>query len=148
MISILNPFRRFVLARDCRKLRAAIESGLMDAFVETLLKAMRLLLLVDRDFRRNIDGFEGRYAFATQDGTIACSAVFSGGEMSVRPEEIAPTDVTIRFKSGDALMKFLFQRNPDIINAIFENDVTFDGNLNYVIKLAYMAKHMQLMFNI
>lgn len=144
--ALISPWRRLSARWQCRKLRRGIESGLLDSFLETLLRLMRLTFAVRRDYRRNIDGFEGRYAFRSRDGAIACSAIFSGGHMRVRNQAIGDTDVTVVFRDGRALMNFLFAKDPDIIGAILDNEVTYEGNLNYLAKFAYMARRLQLMF--
>ena len=146
MTSITNTARRFFFDRHIRKMIRQLESGLLDAFLETLLKAMKLFFLLDCDYRKNIEGFRARYAFESKDGKIAASAIFANDRMKVNRKKIGDTNVTVTFKNGEALMKFLFNRNPDIIGAVLDNDVTYEGNLNYLAKFAYMAKNLQLRF--
>ncbi len=148
MASLFDLFRRFGLRRLLRKLGREIQSGLLDAFLETLLKAMRLMFCLDKEYRRNIEGFNGRYAFQSKGGAIAASAVFAKGKMKVYKHAIEDTHVTVTFKNGDALMRFLFNKNPDIISAVLNNEVTYDGNLIYLGKFAYMARHLQLRFSL
>lgn len=144
----LNIFRKYFLKRHCRKIMKAIESGLLDAFLETLLKAMCLLFLIDKSYRKNIEGFNARYAFVSREREIAASAIFKNNKLKIVHEEIKDTNVTVVFKDSKVLMEFLFDRNPDIMNAVLNNDVTYDGNLNYLSKFAYMAKHLQLEFSL
>lgn len=146
MSAVADALRRYLVRRHSRRLLRDIESGVLDKFLETLLKLMRVVFVVNRDFRRNIDGFEARYAFKSKDGKIACSAIFSDGRLKVTKDEVDPTNITVVFKDGRALMNFLFDRNPDVIAAILDNEITYDGNLNYLAKFAFMARHLQLMF--
>lgn len=49
------------------------------------------------------------------------------------------------FKDGKALMDFLLAENPDILGAMLHQEVTPEGNLNYLYTFAYMARHLQRM---
>ncbi len=123
-----------------------IESEFAEEFLEILLKMMSLVLLINyKDFRRNIDGFSGRYLFRSKDNEITVSAVFSDNKMAVSEKEIDNTDVTVIFRDGKALMNYILSPKPDIIGSILRQDVTYVGNLNYLSKFAYMAKRLQLM---
>jgi hypothetical protein len=42
------------------------------------------------------------------------------------------------------LMGFLLSPKPDILGSMLRQDISIDGNLNYLYKFAYMAKHLQL----
>ena len=145
MASILNPFRRFRHNRLEKKLKAMIQPWLLDKFLETLLRFMQLTFLLDKGYRRNIEKpFRGRYTFQSKDGKIASSAVFRNGRMKVKKKRIDDTDVTVTFENGDVLKKFLFNDDPDVIGALMRQEASFEGNLNYLVKFAYMAKHLQL----
>ena len=137
-----------MLARYIRRVTADIGEDLVDASLETLLGVMRFFFILDRDYRDNIRGFNGRYSFESQDGDIAASAAFARNRMKVYRHRVEDTNVRIIFKDGEALMRFLFSRNPDIIAAVLANEVTYDGNLNYLAKFAYMARNLQLRFSI
>jgi hypothetical protein len=65
--------------------------------------------------------------------------------MKVYEKEIDKTNITNIFKDQSALMNFLLSPKPDILGAILNQDVTFDGNLNYLSKFAFMSKRLQLM---
>jgi hypothetical protein len=68
--------------------------------------------------------------------------------MRVVNSEVDDTNITVTFKDGNAFKGFIFNQNPDIIGAILDNDITYNGNLNYLAKFAYMAKHLQLRFSL
>ena len=116
----------------------------LDLSLELLLKFMRLYLLVNRDFRRNIENFEARYSFRSEDKRIDASIIFSNAKMSVKRTSIDNTNVSVVFRDGKALKEFLFSDSPDIIGAILNGDVSYTGNLNYLSKFAYMAKNLKL----
>jgi hypothetical protein len=153
----MNPFRklidrvllawdRLVLDRTVGKFFACLDGELLDEFLELLLRMMSLSLRVDPRFRRNIANYEVRYLFRSRDGTIVTSAEFHDGHMRVREGAIANPDITVDFKDGKALRNFLLSENPDLIGSLLDGDIAYVGNLNYLGKLAYMAKHLQRKF--
>lgn len=135
--------RRFRARTALDKFIACVESEAADEFLESLLRLMSLLFLLNNKYRENIDGFSGRYFFASADRAIAVSAVFDGGKMKVKKGEIAKPDISVTFRDTKALMGFLFSPNPDILGSLLRQDVLLDGNLNYIYKFAYMANHLK-----
>lgn len=148
MSSIVNKFRDFSLKRVVKKITRCIETDLMDDFLELLLRIIRLVLCVDPKFRRNIQGFNARYAFRSLDGKIAASAIFRDNKMTVKKKEIRDTNITVIFKNGRALWEFLMADDPDVFSFMLESKLEYIGNLNYIMKFAYMAKRMKLMFGL
>jgi hypothetical protein len=130
---------------DIRPLTEFFESEMTEGFLELLLKMMRLTFQFDEKFRRNIEGFKGRYLFRSRDGQLTVSTVFANGEMEVGEDLIDAPNITITFKDDKALMGFLLAPRPDILGAVLRQDVVLKGNLNYLYKFAYMAKRLQLM---
>lgn len=144
-ISNLFFFRNFRARRFRNKLVNCFQSEFAEEFLQLLLNLMSLMFYLDRDFRRNIKGFNARYLFKSRDSGITVAAVFRNGKMKVLEKEINGTNVTVIFKDHKALKNFLLSPKPDILQAILNQDVTYTGNLNYLSKFAYMAKHLQLM---
>jgi hypothetical protein len=146
-----NHILNIILMRATRFKRAAeryleaIKSEGAEEFLEILLKAMKLVFFLDKDFRRNIDNFNGRYLFCSRDRAITVSAVFANGRLTVSEQAIDNTDMTVTFKNAKALMGFLLSPKPDILGSMLRQDVAVDGNLNYLYKFAFMAKRLQLM---
>jgi hypothetical protein len=136
----------FWLKRTAPKFAACLESGALDAFLELLFRLMSLVLLVDKRFRRNIEGFEVSYLFRSRDDSVVASLEFHKGRLKVRSNAIDDPDITVTFKDNAALKDFLLSEQPDLIGAILDNEISYVGNLNYLGKLAYMAKHLQLQF--
>lgn len=139
-------FRKFRAKIVSKKFIDCIQSELAEKFLDVLLKLMSLLICLDKNFRRNIKDFEARYLFKSKDGTIMVAAVFHKRRLKVSEKPINNTNVTVIFKDEKVLMNFLLSPQPDILNAILNQDLTYDGNLNYISKFAYMARHLQLMF--
>lgn len=129
-----------------KKWLKSMESEFAEEFLELLLKLMSLMLLINyKDFRRNIEGFNARYLFKSKDNEITVSAVFKDNKMEVSERPIDNANIIVDFKDGKALMNYILSPKPDILGSILRQDVTFDGNLNYLSKFAYMAKRLQLM---
>ena len=147
---MLDALLNLILFRPLRAKRAAqkwmemLKSELAEEFLELLLKLMSLIFWLDKDFRRNIQGFDGRYLFRSRDRQITVAAIFKKNKLKVREKEIDNTDVTVIFRDSKALMNYLLSPKPDILGSLLRQDVVVDGNLNYVYKFAYMAKHLQL----
>jgi len=128
--------------RRFEDLRRAVEGKLVDRFVEILLGAMELSFFLMRGFRRNLSGFAGSYLLRTSDGRVAAGAHFAAGRMRVDHEDFPDYSVAITFKDAPALRRFLLSRDQDILASILANDVTVDGNLNYVYKLGFLARDL------
>ena len=137
-----DRLRLRLMRRQIEDLRRALEGALTDRFLEILLAGMGLAFLLLRGFRRNLAGFSGKYLFRTADGTVAAGARFGDGRMQVLHEEDNSYDVSITFQNPAALRKFLFSRDQDILASILANEVTVDGNLNYIYKFGFMARDL------
>jgi len=121
-------------------------SDVAEGFLRLLLKLMAFVFMLDiRDFRKNIENFNGRYVFRSKDNSIVASAAFVNGHMKVYDRIIEEPHITIIFRNDKALMNYLLSPRPDILNSVLKQDVMVSGNLNYLYKFAYMAKRLQLM---
>jgi hypothetical protein len=128
-----------------KKFVECLESEFAEEFLEVLLGLMKIIFLMDHDFRRNIRDFSARYLFRSVDGSITVAAVFGDDRMEVLEEEISQPDITVNFKDSKALMNYLLTPKPDVLGSMLRQEVTLDGNLNYLFKFAFMAKRLQLM---
>ncbi len=137
-------FRSLRAKRLAKKLCSSVESELAEEFLELLLKGMGLFICINKEFRRNIENFKGRYLFKSKDNQITVSASFTNSKMKVKEGVLKDTDIVVNFKNAAALRNFLLSPKPDILNSILNQDITLDGNLNYLYKFAYMAKLLQL----
>lgn len=64
------------------------------------------------------------------------------------PDDDSNLKVTVTFKDGHALCKFLTIRTPDIFKSLLARDLDYEGNLNYLLKFAYMSRHLKTMFGL
>lgn len=140
--------KKLFLYRLIKKELKRKEAGIMDFILETLLNGMSLYFTIDKEYRRNIQDFNARYSFVSKDGKIAAGAIFKNGKMKVKKNEIDNTNIKIIFKDGATLRMFLFEKDPDIIGMILDNQIQPIGNLNYLFKFGYMAKNLQLKFGL
>lgn len=140
---LLRKFRTKIVGK---KFVETLESEFAEEFLELLLKLMGLMFCVDKDFRRNIENFDAKYLFKDKSEDISVGVVFKNSKMKVIEGEMDHTNVTIIFKSQKALMNFLLSPKLDILSTILNQDVTYEGNLNYISKFVYMANHLRLMF--
>jgi hypothetical protein len=137
---MLRKISNFIFFRVTRAKKATKK------FLECLeSETASLVFFLNKDYGRNIDDFSGRYLFRDRANKITVAAIFKKNKMKVRKKMIGNTNVTIVFKNQRALMNFLLSPKPDILNSILNQDVSYDGNLNYLSKFAYMAKRLQLM---
>jgi hypothetical protein len=123
----------------------SLNSEFAEDFLQLLLGLMSVVFKFVPDFRKNIEQFKGRYQFKSKDGRITVAALFENNRLEVRKAEIPNPDITVLFKDGKALMGFLLAPKPDILGAMLRQEVSLDGNLNYLYKFAFMAKRLQLM---
>jgi len=121
-----------------------VEGAATDLFVEALLGGMEAALWLCRDYRRNILGFKARYVIESDRGEVAATADFDGKHMHVHRSALSSPTVRIRFKNAAALRSFLLSEDQDILDSVLADQVEVEGNLNYVYKLGYMAKNLQL----
>lgn len=153
-ISIVNFFRKLLfekwLLRKIGKIIRCIETDLMDVFLETLLKMIRIFTCIDPNYARNIENFNAKYIFKSEDEKIAVSAIFADNKMKVKKKAITDPDVniTVIFKDGKALCDFLMASDPDIFVFILESKIKYEGNVNYLMKFAFMAMHLKLEFDL
>ena len=134
-----------ILKSAMKRFSDCLASEFAEDFLQLLLGLMSAALMFNRDFRKNIERFNGRYQFKSRDGRITVAALFGNNRLDVRKEEIPDPDLTIFFKDGKALMGYLLTPKPDILGSILRQEVSIDGNLNYLYKFAFMAKRLQLM---
>ncbi|MDD5093494.1 MAG: hypothetical protein PHV74_03820 [Dehalococcoidia bacterium] len=140
----LNIFRRWWKTRVEKQFLRCMESEAAEEFLKLLLKLMSLAYKVDKDFRRNIMGFNGSYQFRSRDKSITVAATFSENGLKVKEKLIPNPDVSVIFKDARSLMTYLLSMDRDILKLVLNNEVMIKGNLNYMLKFGYMANHLQL----
>jgi hypothetical protein len=140
----LNVFRKWWLRWVRRQFLKSLQNEAAEKFLKLLLKLMSLTFKLDKDFRRNIDGFKGRYQFRTVDNSVTIAALFTGKDLKVKEKLIPDPDVSVIFKDGKSLISYLLATDRDILKLVLNNEVMLKGNTNYMLKFGYMANHIQL----
>ena len=148
MITIILNFitlRYFRFTKAKKRFLDNLGSEFAEEFLQLLLNLMSLMFFLNKDFKRNIKDFNARYLFKSKDSQITIAAIFKNNKMKVYEKEIDNTNVAVIFKNSKALMNFLLSPKPDILNSILKQEVTFDGNLNYLYKFIFMSRRLQSM---
>ncbi len=131
-----------------RRYRSRLVDAAIDDAAETFLEALLTLLkvgtIVDRDLRRSVADFTGNYRLATRDGAVDVGISFDKGWVDVREDPDGPFDATMLFRDADSILRLFSAANPDLLSLVLDQDAVVEGNLNYVYKLAYMSRHLQL----
>lgn len=127
-----------------KKLLNCIGGHAIENVMDALLKLMGLVLRLDKNYRRNIEGFNATYVFTDKAGDFYSAAIFKDNRLTVTGKKVENPTFTLIFKDNGSLIKLLFSGAPDILNAMLNQEVDFDGNINYMSKFAYMALHLVL----
>lgn len=147
------------LVVNLERLSALLLADVTDEFLDTLLLVMGeafvktgagdLIFPGLKKFRKNIDGFKGRYLFVSREEYSLCAAAeFVDGRMRVLKDvskadrAIENWDVIVKFRNSKALRDFLFSEDQDILNLMLTNDVEVEGNLNYIFKFGFMSRDL------
>lgn len=127
-----------------KKLLNCISGHTIENVLDILLELMGLVLRLDSHYRRNIEDFNAVYVFTDKAGDFYSVATFQNERLTVSNEKVENPTFTLIFKDDESLIKLLFSGAPDILNAMLNQEVDFEGNINYMSKFAYMALHLVL----
>lgn len=139
-----------LLSSSMRKLKKELSKDMQEEvtqeFLEFLLESMGVAFYLSKGYRKNIRDFEGRYIFEFESSNSnkkkITSAVFGKNRMEVSENNMEDWDVRVRFKSADALDRFLFSRDQDIVDSMLKNEVQVEGNLNYIYRFGFFARDL------
>ena len=124
----------------------AIMSEMTETFLEFLLWGMKLYLIIDQDYRRNINDFHGMLRFRDRAGRVDVLVKFAHGKMTTSEDPAPVADVTISFKDERSLRDFIIAPKKDVLNSLLHNEINISGNFNYLYKFGFMANHLLLEF--
>ena len=144
MTWLLNIFRKWQRRRIEPRFLQCLQNETAEEFLELILRLMRLAFKLDKGYRKNIEGFTGRYQFRTRDNSVTTAVIFNGKDMKVKETLIDDADITVIFKDSQAIMDYLLAGDRDILKLVLNNEVVLNGNMNYLMKFGYMANHLQL----
>lgn len=141
---LIDRFRQWQRKQAEQRLRKCLESETAEGFLQIILNLMRLAFKLDKDFRRNITGFEGSCQFRSTDNSVTVAVIFDGKDMVVKKDVVPQANIEVIFKDGRALLNYLLSTDRDILRMLLNNEVVLKGNVNYIMKFGYMANHLQL----
>ncbi len=152
MFNLWNVIRREPQFKKLRQeFSSVVESRIAGRFLELLLDVMRLALFLDEDYHRNIKNFKGKYLIKIKEGNESVRAVFGPSpilrreQLKVSKGNLDNPDITVTFKTAQALMNFLLSPRQDILGSLLKNEVVLSGNMNYLYKLGFMSAQLQRM---
>lgn len=141
-ISFIKKIRSNVVKR---KFIETLQSEFAEGFLELLLNLMALMFSIDKEYRRNIENFDAKLTFRDKSGDITVTAIFKDEKLEVTDKLVKDVNATIIFKDQRTFMDFVFSPKNNALSTILNQSITFEGNLNYFSKFAYMATHLRLM---
>lgn len=141
---IINLFllRYLRLALMKRQLSDALAAEATEEVFKLLLRVMAFFFVVDRAYRKNLAGFAADYLFATESGRINVAVTFRNNRMSVYEETIDNYNVRVDFVDYRAVIAYLTDPDPDLLDQLLNQKLDFSGNLNYLYKFVYMSRHL------
>ncbi|PYG86884.1 hypothetical protein LY28_02708 [Ruminiclostridium sufflavum DSM 19573] len=148
---MIQEFLNLILFRTYRakikqeELEKLIQSGIADGFLELLLSLMSLMLLIDKEYSKNIENFNAKYVFTNQSGDMYVAAEFEDNILKVSEKKLQNPTFTLIFKDERSLFKFLLSGAPDVLNALLNQEIDFIGNINYIGKFGFMSMHLLLL---
>jgi hypothetical protein len=135
-----NALARLFTRRSVDRIRVEATEDILDI----LLHAMEVCFYLDRSYRNdNLTGFSGVYVFTATERPIGGTARFANGYMHASRKAEKEFTIRVRFKSADALRRFLFKSSPDVLDALLDDEVELDGNLNYIYKFGFMVTDLE-----
>ncbi len=126
------------------KLALAVTPETLGELVEALLKGLGLLAAIHPVLKEDISGLQATYCLATRDKGMNVYARFHNGALTASRAPGGPVQVTLIFRDSAALLKLASSPKPDLLNAMLQQQVSFEGNLNYLLKLAYLLRRVLL----
>lgn len=135
---------RWLARRRRSELADAVVAEAAETFLEALLGLLQVGAVVDSDVRLSVADFEARYRLTTRDGKVDVGLSFDDGRVDIDEDPTGPFDASMVFRDADAILRFFSAANPDLLALVLRQDAVIEGNLNYVYKLAYLARHLQL----
>jgi hypothetical protein len=115
-----------------------------EKFLETLLILMKIKFRFDPEYRRNLENFRGALRFRCRGSNIDVLVSFADQKMKVSEDPAGPANVIITFRDSRALRKVITTGN--IMGSLLNADVVSDGNINYLYKFGFLARHLVLEF--
>lgn len=109
-----------------------------------VLELLSLSFLLNKNFRKNIANFTADYVFTDKAQDFYVRASFKNEKMHVTRKKLDNPTFALIFKDTASFFKLITSKEPDLLNAMLNQDIEFTGNINYINKFAYMGQHLVL----
>ena len=124
------------------------EVEVTDKFLDLLMMGTDLAFTLMKDYRKNIEKFEGCYHFETRERNVKSGAIFKDGRMKVVPEGILFPDAKVTFEDFKSLWKHLMSKDQDLLDSLMNNKIELDGNMNLIFKFCFMVNDLKRRFGL
>lgn len=119
---------------------------LNDKYLELMLRFIAIAFILSRDYRKNIENFNGKYVFKTRDPGVYTSVIFENGDMSVYDEKKIDWDIMIIFKDfqtmREALRSIVLTGSFDLLDCMLNDKIETVGNINYAFKFMFLINNL------
>lgn len=133
-----------ILAGTGKSFAEGFFAGSPQTVLRYLLELFGLAYTSDPELRRHIKGLRARYQFDFSDHPAPVGLTLAAGRAKVVAGTISAPDARCTFKNGNALKSLMFSPKPDLLRAILNQEVFIAGNLTYLYKFAFLARHLQI----
>ena len=127
----------------CR-IAPAVSPESMGEIIEALFKGLGLLISIHPVLQEDVQTLQAGYLLTTADGRMTVTAEFANGRLWAKRTNSRPVNVTLIFKDTSTILRLLTSPKPDLLNAMLKQQIAFDGNLNYLLKLAHLLRRVFL----
>ncbi len=133
-----RPTREMLVER----IAAAVSPESLGELLEALLQGLGFLMSVHPALKDEVRALKAGYRLTTRDRRMSVTARFSAGTLNASRADARPANVTLIFKNTAALIRIAAAPKPDLLGSMLRQEVAFDGNLNYLLKLAYFLRRV------
>jgi hypothetical protein len=122
----------------------AVSPESMGEIIEALFKGLGLFISIHPVLQEDVQTLQAGYLLTTADGRMTVTAEFANGRLWAKRTNSRPVNVTLIFKDTSTILRLLTSPKPDLLNAMLKQQIAFDGNLNYLLKLAHLLRRVFL----
>lgn len=138
--------KKILLAGITARVTGGISPEIAGWLIEYALQIVKLHLVFNSDLNKQVEAFNAKYMIVLNGLEKPISVVFKHGVMDVFRKSIDKPDLTIRIIDINNLLKYALSEKPDILRAILQQYITFEVNLNYLFRIAYLMKRLELLY--
>jgi hypothetical protein len=126
-----------------RTYRSHLREEAADSLLEYALRALTVIIEKNPRLRTNATDIDAVYHFSVERARRDISLHLDRRGARVRRGVPDNPDVSIGFRDSVSVLSFLLAPKPDILRSLLNQDITVDGNVNYLLKFAYLANKLK-----